>query len=141
MLTATTHSQITVLDHDQALDFYVGKLGLELRDDIQLEFMRWLTVGVPGDPSRTLILYLPGHPFDAATVEQIRDLTSKGALGTTIFSTDDCRRTADRLRAEGVEFIQDVVEQPYGIDCAVRDPFGNHIRITQLVPAPAARPA
>lgn len=141
MLNATTHSQITVLDHDQALDFYVGKLGLEVRSDVQLEFMRWLTVGVPGDTTHEIILYVPGAPFDAATIEQIRDLGGKGALGTTIFSTDDVRRTAEDLRAKGVEFVQDVVEQSYAIDCAVRDPFGNQVRISQLVPAPAARPA
>ncbi|ADB49236.1 VOC family protein [Conexibacter woesei] len=141
MLNATTHSQITVLDHDQALDFYVGKLGLEVRNDVQLEFMRWLTVAAPGDTTHEIILYVPGVPFDAATVEQIRDLGSKGALGTTIFSTDDVRRTAEQLRSRGVEFIQDVVEQSYAIDCAVRDPFGNHIRISQPAPVPAARPA
>lgn len=30
-----------------------------------------------------------------------------------------------------MEFTQEPTEQPYGIDCALRDPFGNQIRITQ----------
>jgi hypothetical protein len=36
------------------------------------------------------------------------------------------------LLAKGVEFTQEPVEQPYGIDVGLRDPFGNHIRIVQL---------
>ena len=60
MLTALTHNQIWVLDQDEALDFYVGKLGLEVSTDAQLEFMRWLTVNVPGQPDRELVLMVPG---------------------------------------------------------------------------------
>ena len=53
-----------------------------------------------------------------------------------VATTDDCRATYDELRAKGVEFTQEPVEQPYGVDCALRDPFGNHIRITQPVQGP-----
>ena len=68
---------------------------------------------------------------------QIRDLMTKGALGAAaILTTDDCRATYEELRAKGVEFTEEPTEQPYGIDCALRDPFGNHVRITQ----PAAGP-
>ena len=48
MFNAITHSAIYVLDQDEALDFYVGKLGLEVNADVDLGFMRWLTVNVPG---------------------------------------------------------------------------------------------
>lgn len=51
MFNAITHSQIYVLDQDAALDFYVGKLGLEVGADIDMGFMRWLTVHVPGHRS------------------------------------------------------------------------------------------
>ena len=44
-------SSLFVLDQDQALDFYVGILGLEVAVDADLGFMRWLTVRVPGDES------------------------------------------------------------------------------------------
>ena len=60
MLTAITISHVWVLDQDQALDFYVNTLGLEVRNDMNLGFMRWLTVGVPGDRSREILLELPG---------------------------------------------------------------------------------
>jgi hypothetical protein len=55
MLNALLISSIYVLDQDKALDFYVGKLGLEVNTDQDLGFMRWLTVNVPGD-SRQILL-------------------------------------------------------------------------------------
>ena len=139
MLNALTHSQIYVLDQDQALDFYVGKLGLEVHTDADLEFMRWLTINVPGQPEREILLEVPGPPgLDEAGTEQVRDLLSKGMVGlAAIFTTDDCRATHGELRAKGVEFTQEPVERFYGTDCAIRDPFGNQIRITQPAPVPA----
>ena len=133
MLTNTRLSSIFVLDQDQALDFYVGKLGLEVHTDADLGFMRWLTVSVPGDEGREIFLEKPGEPgHDGVTAEQIRELVSKGAGGGWIsFAADDCRGTYEELLAKGVEFSQEPTEQSYGIDCALRDPFGNHIRIVQ----------
>ncbi len=137
MFNALTHSHLYVLDHDEALDFYVGKLGLEVHSDVPLEFMRWLTVNVPGQPDRELLLEVPGPPaHDPETAEQVRALLAKGAIGMVIFTTEDCRATYEELQAKGVEFTQAPVERFYGIDCAIRDPFGNHIRITQPTPMP-----
>jgi hypothetical protein len=45
------------------------------------------------------------------------------------------------LLAKGAEFTQEPVERFYGIDCALRDPFGNSIRITQPAPRAAGAPA
>jgi uncharacterized glyoxalase superfamily protein PhnB len=71
--------------------------------------------------------------MDDATARQVRELVSKGASGFTIgFMTNDCRKTYQTLLAKGVEFTQEPVEQPYGTDIGLRDPFGNHIRIVQL---------
>ncbi|NUP32330.1 MAG: VOC family protein, partial [Streptomycetaceae bacterium] len=62
----------------------------------------------------------------------VRELLSKGATGgSLIFSTADCRKTYEELRARGVEFTEEPTERPYGIDCALRDPFGNSIRFTE----------
>jgi catechol 2,3-dioxygenase-like lactoylglutathione lyase family enzyme len=133
MLTAITHSQIFVLDQDRALDFYVGKLGLEVNTDADLGVMRWLTVNVPGQPERQILLQLPGSPaMSEETAGQVRELLTKGAAGgNLIFSTDDCRKTYETLLGRGVEFTEEPTERPYGIDCALRDPFGNPIRFTQ----------
>jgi len=133
-------SQIYVLDQDEALAFYVGKLGLEVNSDVDLGFMRWLTVNVPGSPDRAILLEKPGPPaMDETTAEQVRELITKGAIGGHLFfTTDDCRKTYEELVTKGVEFTQEPVEQPYGIDCGLRDPFGNHIRFSQPVGVPAA---
>ncbi len=126
-------SSVYVLDQDEALDFYVGKLGLEVNTDTDLGFMRWLTVSVPGQHDREILLEKPGAPaHDDATAEQLRELVTKGAGGGWIgFTTDDCRKTYEELLAKEVEFTQEPVEQSYGVDCALRDPFGNAIRIVQ----------
>ena len=133
MLKSISLSQIFVLDQDQALEFYVGKLGLQVNTDQDLGFMRWLTVNVPGEPDRAILLEKPGPPaMDEATAEHVRELVTKGAGGGWIgFNTDDCRKTYEALLAQGVEFTQEPTEQPYGIDCGLRDPFGNAIRILQ----------
>ena len=137
MFNAITHSQIWVLDQDEALDFYVGKLGLEVNTDVQLEQMRWLTVNVPGQPERELILMKPAPPAcDAESVDAVRDLTTKGHTGMFILTTDDCRGDYELLVAKGVEFLEEPTERFYGIDCGLRDPFGNHIRMTQPAPQP-----
>ena len=133
MLKAITLSQIFVLDQDEALDFYVGKLGFQVKQDLNLGFMRWLTVTVPGEPDREILLELPGPPsMDAATAERVRELVTKGAGGGWIgLSTTDCRKMYEELSAKGVEFTQEPMERFYGIDCGLRDPFGNAVRIVQ----------
>ena len=134
MFNRITHSAVFVLDQDEALDFYVGKLGLEVNTDVDMGFMRWLTVNVPGDPAREILLERPGPPaHDDATAEQVRELVTKGGTGLGfILTTDDVRRTHEELKAKGVEITDGPTERDYGIDMGVRDPFGNNIRITQL---------
>src|SRR5947209_12345250 len=116
MLNSISISHVFVLDHEQALDFYVGKLGLEVSADSDLGFMRWLTVRIPGQPGRDILLEKPGPPgMDEASGEQIRELVTKGSTGFTDgFTTDDCRKTYETLKARGVEFTQAPTEHFYG---------------------------
>ena len=139
MFNALLISQIYVLDQDEALAFYVGKLGLEVNTDQDLGFMRWLTVNVPSDP-RQILLEKPGPPaLDQKTAAQVRELVTKGAMGGHLFFTaTDCRKTYEELRAKGVEFTEEPTERPYGIDCGLRDPFGNHLRFSQPLPVATA---
>ena len=123
-------SSIYVLDQDQALDFYVGVLGLEVGTDADLGFMRWLTVRVPGD-DREILLERPGPPaHDPQTAEQVRELVAKGAAGGWIaFQVDDVDAVHAELVEKGVEITQPPTDQPYGRDIGLRDPFGNNLRI------------
>ena len=134
MLNSINISHIFVFDQDKALDFYVRKLGLEVSNDLDLGVMRWLTVRVPGDPSRDILLELPGPPsMDTKAADQVRELVSKGASGFTAgFTTDNARKTYETLKANGVEIGDELTERDYGTDFGIRDPFGNHIRIVQL---------
>ena len=102
---------------------------------MQLDFMRWLTVSVPGEPGRRSSSprwrrrsSIPRTPSAPATC------SARAYIGNFILSTPDCRATYERCSRPGVEFIQEPVEQPYGIDCAARDPFGNEIRIAEQEP-------
>jgi catechol 2,3-dioxygenase-like lactoylglutathione lyase family enzyme len=137
-----SHTFIYVLDQDEALDFYVGKLGMVVHTDADLGVMRFLTVTFRDQPDVELGLMVPGPPaYDEATAEQVRELVAKGAAGGLIFQTDDCRADYERLRAAGVEFTQEPTERFYGIDCALRDPFGNPIRFTQPPDGPVVVPS
>jgi uncharacterized glyoxalase superfamily protein PhnB len=132
-VNAITHAHVWVLDHDKALDFYVGKLGLEVKADYNRGGFRWLTVGVPGEAVPEIVLDVPGPPvMDEKTAQQVRDLVTKGATGVVmVLKTGDCFGLYERLRAKGVEFTQEAIDHGYGVDCGLRDPFGNQIRILQ----------
>ena len=142
MINAITHHQVWVFDQDEALDFYVGKLGFEVNADVDMDVMRWLTVNVPGQPERQIILMLPQPPVvDEDTAEDVRELVAKGHGSMFIITTDDCRGDYERLLAKGVEFTEEPTERFYGIDCGLRDPFGNHMRMTQPAPEPIIPPS
>src|SRR3954452_12424285 len=126
MINSIRLSSVYVLDQDEALAFYVGKLGLEVKVDQDLGFMRWLTVGLPGS-EHEILLEKPGPPsMDDATAEVVREVVTKGSGGGWLGSTtDDCRKTYEDLAAKGVDFTQEPIEREYGTDCGLRDPFGN----------------
>jgi len=136
MLNSINISHIFVFDQDRALDFYVGKLGLEVSNDMDLGMMRWLTVRAPGAPAHDILLELPGPPsMDEKTAAQVRETISKGGSGFAAgFTTDDVNKTYENLKANGVEIADDLTERDYGADFGIRDPFGNHLRIVQLGP-------
>jgi catechol 2,3-dioxygenase-like lactoylglutathione lyase family enzyme len=134
MYSRINASQIFVLDQDEALAFYVDTLGLEVHTDADLGFMRWLTVCVPGDRSRQILLERPGPPaHDEGTAGQVRDLLTKGAGGGWFgLATDDAHSTYETLKSRGVEITDEPTDKGYGIDFGIRDPFGNRIRIGQI---------
>ena len=133
MITKLNVATTYVLDKEEALDFYVNKLGLEKGNDVRQGDYRWLTVRVPGEPGTEISLEQPGSPLhDEATASQIRELITKGALGGLVFITHDARALYEQLKARGVtDVIQEPTDHFYGTDMAVRDPFGNPIRILQ----------
>ncbi len=133
MINKLNVATIWVLDKDEAPDFYVNKLGLEVGSDVRQGPYRWLTVRVATDPGFEISLEQPGPPIhDEATAEQLRDLITKGALSGLVLHTDDARALYETLKARGVtDFTQEPMDHFYGTDMGIRDPFGNGIRILE----------
>jgi len=131
MTISLSHCFIHVHDQDDALAFYTGPVGLEVRTDARMDSMRWLTVGPPAQPDIEINLLAIGPPIPPADQETIAELMVKGSLATLIFNVDDCDATFERLRAAGTEVLQKPADQAYGVrDCAFRDPSGNHVRFS-----------
>ncbi|MBS2965097.1 VOC family protein [Actinocrinis puniceicyclus] len=129
-----THCFIAVDDHDKALAFYHDVLGLEVRNDVKFEGMRWVTVGPATQPEVNIVLEPPGADPNASPGDRqaLTELLAKGQLRGVNFLTDDCDATFEHISASGAEALQEPVDQPYGVrDCAFRDPAGNLIRFTQ----------
>ena len=114
-----------VRDQDEALAFYVDKLGFRVHTDVRNGDYRWLTVQHPDQPSFQLGLFAPGPPVhDAATAQTLQAIVAKGAMPPLVLTVDDCRASVDRLRAQGVEFTQEPVERDGAVDAGFRDPSG-----------------
>ena len=133
-------TQLWVHDQDEALEYYTKKLGMEVRADVTMPEMgdfRWLTVAPPGQEDAAITLMaIPGPPvMDEETRQQVQALMAKGFAGAVFLTTDDVRADYEELRARGVEFTEEPEERPYGIDTGLRDPSGNHLRLTQVTMA------
>jgi catechol 2,3-dioxygenase-like lactoylglutathione lyase family enzyme len=127
----------TFLPHDDpeaSLAFYRDTLGFELRNDVGRDRMRWITLGPPGQPRTSVVLYPPGADPAVSEDEKrtIAEMMAKGSYGRLILSTPDLEDCFERIQASDAEIVQEPADQPYGIrDCAIRDPAGNLIRINQ----------
>ncbi|MEU4093769.1 VOC family protein [Streptomyces sp. NPDC026673] len=125
---------IAVDDHDKALAFYRDVLGLEVRNDVGFEGMRWVTVGSPDQPGVEIVLEPPLADPNASAADRkaMSELLAKGMLRGVIFATGDVDGTFERIRDAGGEVLQEPMDQPYGVrDCAFRDPAGNLLRFNQ----------
>jgi catechol 2,3-dioxygenase-like lactoylglutathione lyase family enzyme len=121
-----------VRDQEEALRFYVDKLGFRVVADVGNGDYRWLTVQHPQQPSFQLGLFLPGPPVhDEATAQALAELVAKGAMPPLVLDVDDCRASWERLRALGVEFTQEPVERYGNVDASFRDPSGNGWKMLQ----------
>jgi catechol 2,3-dioxygenase-like lactoylglutathione lyase family enzyme len=121
-----------VRDQDEALEFYVGKLGFRVHTDARNGDYRWLTVQHPDQPSLQLGLFKPQAPeLDASTAQSVREIVAKGAMPPLVLNVDDCRAAYERMRARGVEFTQAPEERYGSIDANFRDPSGNGWKLIQ----------
>jgi catechol 2,3-dioxygenase-like lactoylglutathione lyase family enzyme len=115
-----------VRDQDEALSFYVDKLGFQVHTDARNGDYRWLTVQHPDQPNFQLGLFKPQPPtVDEDTAGVLGECVAKGAMPPLVFVVDDCRAAYDQFRARGVEFTQEPIERYGSVDASFRDPSGN----------------
>lgn len=121
-----------VRDQNEALAFYVEKLGFRVHTDVGSGDYRWLTVQHPEQSSFQLGLFIPGPPVhDAATAQTLRAMVAKGAMPPLVLVVNDCRAACEQLRAKGVEFTQEPVDRFGTVDAGFRDPSGNGWKLIQ----------
>lgn len=121
-------------DPDAAIAFYRDVLGFEIRNDVGKGDMHWITVGPEGQPDVSIVLYPPAATPGLTDEERqmIAEMMAKGTFAMLTLSSSDLDAAFEEIQARGAEVVQEPVDQPYGLrDCAIRDPFGNMIRINQ----------
>jgi catechol 2,3-dioxygenase-like lactoylglutathione lyase family enzyme len=122
-------------DPDASLAFYRDVLGFEVRNDVGYGGLRWITVGPADQPGMSIVLTPPA--VDPGITEDERrtivEMMAKGSYATIILATTDLDGAFAKVEAGGAEIVQEPTQQPYGIrDCALRDPAGNLIRISEV---------
>ena len=121
-----------VRDQDEAVEFYVEKLGFRVAADVKNGDYRWLTVQHPDQPSFQLGLFKPDSPtVDASSAQALREIVAKGAMPPLVLNVDDCRAAYEKMRARGVEFTQEPTERYGNVDAGFRDPSGNGWKMIQ----------
>ena len=113
---------IVVRDYDEALEFYVGKLGFTVIEDTYLpaQHKRWLIVAPPGSAGARLLL--------AKAVGELQTSRIGDQTGGRVFLflyTDDFGRDFQAFKARGVEFVREPVTQSYGTVAVFKDLYGN----------------
>jgi catechol 2,3-dioxygenase-like lactoylglutathione lyase family enzyme len=123
---------VWTFDQQRTKAFFTEKLDFEVRDDISMGDMKWVTVGAKNQPGVALTLMSPDGPgLDPESAEALKKLVGKGVLGAGAFTTDDCRGDYVTFKARGVEFLQEPKERPYGIEAIFRDDSGNWYSLTE----------
>jgi catechol 2,3-dioxygenase-like lactoylglutathione lyase family enzyme len=126
-----------VRDQDEALAFYVDKLGFVVHTDVRNGDYRWLTVQHADQPSFQLGLFRPGPPVhDAATAQTLNQLVAKGAMPPLVLVVDNCRAAHERLSQRGVEFTQEPTDRYGTVDAGFRDPSGNGWKMIEAAAKP-----
>jgi catechol 2,3-dioxygenase-like lactoylglutathione lyase family enzyme len=144
MIQKMSHTGIHVLDQDVAKDFYVNKLGFELKTDYTApNGFRWLTVAPKGQGEVEIALTKVGSGRDSSKpkgeteqslkkdVETMAAFLKNGWFSAGVFNTADCRKTYEEYKAKGVEFVSEPKDEFYGVVAVFKDPFGNLVSMSQ----------
>lgn len=122
MPQSLAHLALVVRDYDEAIGFYVGKLGFELvEDSYQAEQdKRWVVVKPQGAGGCSLLLARASNDHQAEFIGN-----QAGGRVFLFLQTDDFRRDYDDLLEKGIEFVREPKEADYGIVAVFKDLYGN----------------
>ena len=126
---------LVVRDYDEAIDFFVGKLGFRLVEDTPVpeQSKRWVVVSPPGATESRLL-------FARATTPD-QETRIGGQTGGRVFlflHTDDFWRDYAAYRASGVEFVREPRRESYGTVAVFLDLYGNMWDLLQPIESPPA---
>lgn len=112
---------LLVADYDEAISFYMGKLGFELRQDIPLTaHKRWVVVAPPGAAGGLLLARAVGDRQRLQVGDQ------SGGRVFLFLETDDFTRDYLAYTRQGIRFVEPPRREPYGIVAVFEDMYGNH---------------
>jgi catechol 2,3-dioxygenase-like lactoylglutathione lyase family enzyme len=128
-------SQLSYLvrDYDEAIAFFVGKLGFELVEDSDMGGgKRWVVVRPPGAETALLLAKAVGDQADAVGRQA-------GGRVFLFLETDDFDRDHARMTAAGVRFREEPRREPYGTVAVFEDLYGMGWDLIERAPAEPAR--
>ena len=135
------HIALVVRDYDEALAFYVGKLGFALVEDTYqpAQDKRWVIIRPPHAPPHTTTILLAR----ALTDHQAKYIGDQAGGRVFLFlATDDFARDHARFTAAGVEWVRPPADYDYGLVAVWRDLYGNLWDLVQFAPGhPSAAPS
>lgn len=113
---------LVVRDYDEALAFFMGKLGFELIEDkpVPEQGKRWVVIAPPGSNSCGLLLARASAPE-----QELHIGNQTGGRVFLFLYTDDFWRDYERFRAQGIEFVRPPKEEVYGTVAVFKDLYGN----------------
>lgn len=134
MITRLAHASVYVLDQERAKDFYVNKLGMEVKMEIPIgPDAKWLTVSAKDQPDLeiTLMPVNNGEMFPGDTAVKLTELIQNGTFGFGVFESVDIYATYEELQQKGVIFTKPPTEEFYGIEAMFKDDSGNWFSLVQ----------
>ncbi|MHC1740084.1 MAG: VOC family protein [Anaerolineaceae bacterium] len=131
MKQSIVHIALVVRDYDEAIAFYTQKLHFTLVEDTYQpeQDKRWVVIAPPGSAGTTLLLARASKPEQEPFVGN-----QTGGRVFLFLNTDDFWRDYNEMIANGIPFVRDPKEEPYGMVAVFADLYGNLWDLLQLKP-------
>ena len=122
MHQSIAHVALVVRDYDEAIAFFTRTLRFRLVEDTYIpeQDKRWVLVAPPGSSGTSLVLAQPSQPGQEAFIGN-----QTGGRVTFFLQTDDFWRDYKQMVVDGIEFVREPLDAPYGTVAVFKDLYGN----------------